>query len=98
MKGLLRKVFGLAVCLLKTVKPMTKEKIMKMIKKLKTAAYAAPLAVMAALPLSAQAALTDGVKNAITGGFSDAQEGAALIVVGFAALFGIRLIMRLFGR
>lgn len=71
---------------------------MKMIKKLKTAAYAAPLAVMAALPMSANAALTDGVKNAITGGFSDAQEGAALIVVGFAALFGIRLIMRLFGR
>lgn len=71
---------------------------MKMIKKLKTAAYAAPLAVLAVLPMTANAALTEGVKNAITGGFADAQEGAALIVVGFAALFGIRLIMRLFGR
>ena len=77
---------------------MTKEKIMKMIKKLKTAAYAAPLAVLAALPLSAHAELADGIKKAITGGFADVQEGAALIVVGFAALFGIRLIMRLFGR
>lgn len=77
---------------------MTKEKIMKMIKKLKTAAYAAPLAVLAALPMTANAALADGIKNAITGGFADVQEGAALIVVGFAALFGIRLIMRLFGR
>jgi hypothetical protein len=71
---------------------------MKMIKKLKTAAYAAPLAVLAALPLSAHAELADGIKKAITGGFADVQEGAALIVVGFAALFGIRLIMRLFGR
>nr|DAX85104.1 MAG TPA: coat protein [Inoviridae sp.] len=71
---------------------------MKMIKKLKTAAYAAPLAVMAALPLSAQAALTDGVKNAITGGFADAQEGAGLMIVGFAAIFGIMLIKRLFTR
>lgn len=71
---------------------------MKMIKKLKTAAYAAPLAVLAALPLSAQAALTEGVKTAITNGFADVQEGAGLMVVGFAALFGIRLIMRLFGR
>ena len=87
-----------AVCLLKTVKPMTKEKIMKMIKKLKTAAYAAPLAVLAAIPMTANAALADGIKNAITGGFADVQEGAALIVVGFAALFGIRLIMRLFSR
>lgn len=77
---------------------MTKEKIMKMIKKLKTAAYAAPLAVLAALPLSAQAALTDGVKNAITGGFADAQEGAGLMIVGFAAIFGIMLIKRLFTR
>lgn len=77
---------------------MTKEKIMKMIKKLKTAAYAAPLAVLAALPLSAQAALADGVKTSINNGFADAQEGAGLILVGLAALFGIRLIMRLFGR
>lgn len=77
---------------------MTKEKIMKMIKKLKAAVYAAPLAVMAAFPLSAQAALPDGVKNAITNGFADAQEGAGLILVGLAALFGIRLVMRLFGR
>ena len=77
---------------------MTKEKIMKMIKKLKAAAYAAPLAVLAALPLSAQAALADGVKTAINNGFSDAQEGAALILVGLAALFGIRLVMRLFGK
>ena len=57
---------------------MTKEKIMKMIKKLKTAAYAAPLAVLAALPMTANAALNEGVKNAINGGFSDAQEGAGL--------------------
>ena len=71
---------------------------MKMIKKLKTAVYAAPLAVLAALPLSAQAALDDGVKTAINGGFSNAQEGAALILVGLAGLFGIRLVMRLFGR
>lgn len=71
---------------------------MKMIKKLKAAAYAAPLAVLAALPLSAQAALTEGVKTAINNGFSDAQEGAGLILVGLAALFGIRLVMRLFGR
>ena len=71
---------------------------MKMIKKLKTAAYAAPLAVLAALPVTANAALADGVKTAITNGFSDAQEGAALILVGLAALFGIRLVMRLFGR
>jgi hypothetical protein len=77
---------------------MTKEKIMKMIKKLKTAVYAAPLAVLAALPLSAQAALTEGVKNAITGGFADAQEGAGLMIVGFAAIFGIMLIKRLFTR
>lgn len=77
---------------------MTKEKIMKMIKKLKTAAYAAPLAVLAALPMTANAALAEGIKTAITNGFADVQEGAALIVVGFAALFGIRLIMRLFGR
>ena len=48
--------------------------------------------------MTANAALADGIKNAITGGFADVQEGAALIVVGFAALFGIRLIMRLFGR
>lgn len=82
----------------KTVKPMTKEKIMKMIKKLKTAAYAAPLAVLAAIPMTANAALAENIKTAITGGFADVQEGAALIVVGFAALFGIRLILRLFGR
>lgn len=71
---------------------------MKMIKKLKAAAYAAPLAVLASLPLSAQAALDDGVKTSINGGFSNAQEGAALILVGLAGLFGIRLVMRLFGR
>ena len=71
---------------------------MKMFKKLTAAPYAALLAVMAALPVTANAALADGIKNAITGGFSDAQEGAALIVVGFAALFGIRLVMRLFGK
>ena len=71
---------------------------MKMIKKLKAAAYAAPLAVLASLPLSAQAALVDGVKTSINNGFADAQEGAGLILVGLASLFGIRLIMRLFGR
>nr|DAN48452.1 MAG TPA: coat protein [Inoviridae sp.] len=77
---------------------MTKEKNMKMFKKLTAAPYAALLAVMAALPVTANAALAEGIKTAITNGFSDVQEGAALIVVGFAALFGIRLIMRLFGR
>ena len=77
---------------------MTKEKNMKMFKKLTAAPYAALLAVMAALPMTANAALAEGIKTAITNGFSDVQEGAALIVVGFAALFGIRLIMRLFGR
>lgn len=77
---------------------MTKEKNMKMFKKLTAAPYAALLAVMAALPLSAQAALTEGVKTAINNGFSDAQEGAGLILVGLAALFGTRLVMRLFGR
>lgn len=77
---------------------MTKEKIMKMIKKLKTAAYAAPLAVLAALPMTANAALNEGVKNAINGGFSDAQEGAGLMIIGFAAIFGIMLIKRLFAR
>lgn len=71
---------------------------MKMFKKLTAAPYAALLAVMAALPLSAQAALTEGVKTAINNGFSDAQEGAGLILVGLAALFGTRLVMRLFGR
>lgn|GEM_PF-2179651 len=71
---------------------------MKMFKKLTAAPYAALLAVMAALPVTANAALAEGIKTAITNGFSDVQEGAALIVVGFAALFGIRLIMRLFGR
>lgn len=60
--------------------------------------HAAPFAVMAALPMTANAALADGVKTAITNGFSDAQEGAALILVGLAALFGIRLVMRLFGK
>jgi hypothetical protein len=69
-----------------------------MFKKLTAAPYAALLAVMAALPVTANAALAEGIKTAITNGFSDVQEGAALIVVGFAALFGIRLIMRLFGR
>ena len=69
-----------------------------MFKKLIAAPYAALLAVMAALPVTANAALADGVKTAITNGFSDAQEGAALILVGLAALFGIRLVMRLFGR
>lgn len=71
---------------------------MKMFKKLTAAPYAALLAVMAALPMTANAALAEGIKTAITNGFADVQEGAALIVVGFAALFGIRLIMRLFGR
>lgn len=71
---------------------------MKMFKKLTAAPYAALLAVMAALPVTANAALAEGIKTAITNGFADVQEGAALIVVGFAALFGIRLIMRLFGR
>jgi hypothetical protein len=77
---------------------MTKEKNMKMFKKLTAAPYAALLAVMAALPVTANAALADGVKTSINNGFSDAQEGAALILVGLAALFGIRLVMRLFGR
>lgn len=83
---------------------MTKEKIMKMMNIAKkygkkiAVMHAAPLAVLAVLPMTANAALTEGVKNAITGGFADAQEGAGLMIVGFAAIFGIMLIKRLFTR
>lgn len=74
-------------------------KMMNIAKKYgKKIVVAVPFVALGALPVTANAALADGVKTAITNGFSDAQEGAALILVGLAALFGIRLVMRLFGR
>lgn len=47
---------------------------------------------------SSHAALAADVKSAIQGGFTDANEAAGLLVIGFAGLFAVMLVVKLFRR
>lgn len=51
-----------------------------------------------AVSTGAHAALNGTVKTAIEGGFSDAAEAVGLMIVGFAGIFAVKLVMRLFNR